>query len=223
MNLQISSYEAAGIANERRFKEALDRHDPHEPAWFCGLDEANALLDMRGVDFIAWVKYPRRREPMPVPIQLKSSEGGKERYLEKHPAAAAAKVVIFVMKHRDKQSAIRSRLFETLKAVREAGVVYEWYLERLRTHRINKKGHHWIRKIEEKRGLAEQTGTPPQGAPPARPPLRIEPVLTPFDETLRGLRVLRKLVPRKIGALIKKGLAFRLFRRESQQTKERVA
>jgi hypothetical protein len=162
----------AGIKNERRFAEAFAHYDPHEPGWFLGLDESSSVLDLRGVDFIAWVKYPKRRAPMPVPVQIKSSENGKDFYYKKHPRAKDAGVIVLVLNKRDTQGGIRARLFAELAKVREKGIVYAEYVEELRVRRVTPNGHLLINLIEERRAARERAAH----AREAHSPLRFLPV-----------------------------------------------
>ncbi len=160
MNRHLSG-EEFGEQTERRFIEAISHWEPNEPPWFCGFEEADALLDMRGVDFIVWVKYRGVREPLPVPVQIKSSLLRMRLYFEKHPAAKEAGVVVLAILPDMKPGRIRNALFQELAKVRDADRQFEAYLERISRSPISdKRGIGKKKAIEKRRALRATRITP---------------------------------------------------------------
>jgi hypothetical protein len=120
-----------GEETERRFYEALQDWRPNEPEWFLGVEVASTLLDMRGVDCLALVKYPKLRNPVRVPIQIKSSGRHIEDYFDRHRGAKEAGVIVLVIKQGDGVVAIRNKLFGALGNVRKSGIIFDAYLAKI--------------------------------------------------------------------------------------------
>lgn len=156
--------EHIGDQTEQRFFAACSKWLPTEPDWFFGVEEPSAVLDLRGVDFIAWVRYKNDRAVLPVPIQVKSSTNHVARWYKAHPSAKAARVVVIVVKSHHSELGIRNNLFTELRKVRDEQIFYQSYLAQTGKKPVNERGQKFLQKIEAKRARRQAK----QGAPIAR-------------------------------------------------------
>lgn len=128
--------EAFGAETERRFWRAVQIQRANEPKWFAGILIASAVLDFRGVDYIALVQYPGSNRPVMVPVQLKSSGRQANAYLEKNPGAEKAGVCVILVKAADGADTIRAKLFTELGRIRNQGLRFDKYINRLARRRV---------------------------------------------------------------------------------------
>jgi hypothetical protein len=185
---------------ELRFLKAFDIWKPDEPQWFFGIEEASVVLDMRGIDFIAWVKYANRRETMPVPIQVKSSDRYVKEYYEKHSHAESGNIVMIVVPPNATLGTMRRMAFERLRVVRDKKITYYDLLFRVGSKPVNSKGQRFLKKIEEKRARREQKLRPTGTAAPTplwhRPLVLAAPPLSNLErfwyELLARIRIFRE-------------------------------
>lgn len=176
-----------GEMAERRFSEALSVCTNEEPAWFYGVEEASSFLDVRGVDFIAWVKYPHQREPLPVPIQVKSSVRGQQRYYEKHPQAKNADVVVVIVGRKLSPAGIRQELFRKLSRVRDKRVLYRSFFGEITCRPLTGRAIRLQQHIDTRRAL--RPAKPPET--PAKPEgtlVFLPPPTTMWERLWHGLQ-----------------------------------
>lgn len=142
-----------GEKTERRLIDALKSPGATKPKWFIELQRASALLDMRGIDAIALVRYPGHDEPIRIPVQIKSSALGRDEYFEKHPDALAARVVAVVIRPEMTAREIRTQLFRRLREVRDDRVFYKEFFLRSITRPVVNGGTRIIAEIRERRSM----------------------------------------------------------------------
>ena len=191
MNMMPPATQWQDMSAEQRFAAAVQTYLPGEPEWFVEIAQASSFHDVRGIDFIARIKYPGRRGLVRVPIQIKGSIEQKERYLEKHPEAKAAKVCILIVRSKDKVGTIRSKLYAELGRARSEAREYEPFFKLIGSRRLSRNGRLIQQAIEERR-RKENTPRAPFPAPPSLPSPAFGHVPRPMHQ--RIFAFLRKLV-----------------------------
>jgi hypothetical protein len=119
-----------GERSETRFFGAAAVRLHSTPQWLIGITRADIELDLRGVDAVAWVLYPKSTRVERIPIQIKSSWGGVAEHKKQHPDLARADVVYMVMEDDLDDNDIRRILYAELNRRRERNVRFERFLGR---------------------------------------------------------------------------------------------
>ncbi len=134
-------HEPRGEEAERRFLEYAQKRTSKTPSWFNGVRRSSIKFDVKGVDICASIKRPDDEKPMTVPIQIKSSEGGKRAYYQSHPDARAVRVPVLVITDTMTSEEIRKKLYRTLKPFLTCPRDhFKHYLEGLGKSRLSKRG-----------------------------------------------------------------------------------
>lgn len=107
-----------GNATEARFMKAAKERTWQTRKWFIRIKRAPFFMDQKGIDAITQIWVPGIGK-ISVPIQIKSSEFGKQQYINKHPDFVLAGVIILVIPNGMTDPQIRSLLFQELRAVRK--------------------------------------------------------------------------------------------------------
>lgn len=110
-----------GNATEARFLKAAKERTWQTRKWFLRIKRAPFFMDQKGIDAITHIWVPTVGK-VAVPIQIKSSEFGKQQYVNKHPDFVLAGVIILVIPAEMTDPQIRSLLFRELRAVRKKKV-----------------------------------------------------------------------------------------------------
>jgi hypothetical protein len=141
-------------ASEERFFEALSGEYP-KPYWLVSVEQASPLLDIRGVDAIAQVKYPAKGGVVRVPIQIKHSWTSVAHYYTKHPYARQMRVVVLVIHLGHALHRVRSTLYDAVEEVRTANVRYDTFLDDLQKAPVTGKAVELLKMMEAKRGMSQ--------------------------------------------------------------------
>jgi|CXWL01.1.fsa_nt_gi hypothetical protein len=73
------------------------------------------MFDAKGVDICASIKRTDDRKVMTVPVQIKSSDGGRRSYYQSHPDAKEVRVPVLVVDDTMTADQIRTELYRALK------------------------------------------------------------------------------------------------------------
>lgn len=107
--------EPHGEQTERRFLESARKRTTQTPKWFVDIRYAGPKFDVKGVDMLASIQRPDDPKPMTVPVQIKSSTGGKHSYYQSHPDAKEVKVPVLVVEDTKTADQIRAELYIALE------------------------------------------------------------------------------------------------------------
>lgn len=158
--------EEVGRKTAERFEAALKEWRPEEPLWFIGIEHASSKLDLLGVDYIAYVKYPGIRALVRIPVQLKSSSWWIEKYHRQHPDAKEAGVLVFIVRPEHKQKNIRRHFFNALGAIRNKKKRFEAYLDSLEGSPVQSTLMQRIYALNVMRGVTPTQHQPLRFLPP---------------------------------------------------------
>ena len=139
-----------GDLAEDYFFDAVIQDTGNKPPWFGGIERADALWDVRGVDGFAIVRYPDGRDIF-VPVQVKTSAKSLEMYYGTHPWARKARVVIVVVHLNQARDLICQDLYIKLEKVRRDQVWYADVLRRVESKPIVERELEIMEHIEERR------------------------------------------------------------------------
>ncbi|MEK7109210.1 MAG: hypothetical protein AAB919_02130 [Patescibacteria group bacterium] len=140
---------------EQRFFEAFLPEYP-KPYWLVGLQRAADLLDVRGVDAIAQVKYPGSGDLVRVPVQIKGDQSKVDEYYTLHPDAFRARVIVVVVWRDSGFGLIRERVYDQIAARRAGNVRYDEYLAKLQRTPITRRVRQLVEKISSRHIHAHQ-------------------------------------------------------------------
>jgi hypothetical protein len=136
------SPEEIGTESESRFFNAVLNDNGSKPSWFIRIERASIMFDIRGVDAWAFVWYDGVRGEVQIPIQVKSSQRGRDDFYVTHPVAAQLHMPVLVISPRDPpESADRicRNLYTTLGDIRRAGIRYDSYIRKIGSRGLNRR------------------------------------------------------------------------------------
>ena len=136
MSIPLSKIEK-GDRSEERFFAAATARLRDTPPWLIGITPADIELDLRGVDAVAYVLYPRSTWAERIPIQIKSSWGGVGEHRKMHPDLAKADVVYMVIQDDLDDADIRRILYAELDKRRKKKIRFEKFLNRFVTDQLS--------------------------------------------------------------------------------------
>lgn len=123
---------------ESQFKDAVFGKT-HKPPWFVNIEKASAVMDVRGIDWIAYIWHRQHPKPIRVPIQIKGSAEGVKDYYKRYPDAHRAGVIVLVVQRTDSPVYIIDRLVEKLHEVRQKETVdFSEYLKKISTRPLRR-------------------------------------------------------------------------------------
>ncbi|HYD93640.1 MAG TPA: hypothetical protein VEB18_04295 [Candidatus Paceibacterota bacterium] len=130
-----------GEETERRFFDAARVRTRRTPSWFLGVRRASPQFDTVGLDALASIQRPDDPKPMSVPIQVKSSKGGKRHYYREHADAKRVKVPVLVVTKTMSPDDIRKQLYAALKPfMKVRRKHFTDYFKSLARRRLGKRG-----------------------------------------------------------------------------------
>ena len=161
-----------GARSETRFFNAVTVRLPHTPDWLIGIVTADIELDLRGVDAVAYVLYPKSTWAERIPIQIKSTWGWVDDHRKKHPELAKADVVYIVINDDLDDAAIRRILYAELNKRRMKNIRFEKFLGKflsgqLRPRAEQRRQNHYASEMKD---LRFPQGTTPSPVPPLPQP-----------------------------------------------------
>ena len=127
----MTQEEELGAHTESRFFNALSKRTPETPAWFVRVSKTTKFFDKRGIDAFVQVHIEGQRSLRRIPIQIKTSIGGKEEYFAKHPLCYLYNVVVVVVEPHLTFDQIRTRTYRLVEEVRSANIHYTDLLRQL--------------------------------------------------------------------------------------------
>ena len=145
---------AYGAENEARFLILANSRGPLRPAWFRGIIRASPSIDARGVDMLAKIVLDDNPKIVHVPVELKSSDGGKVHYFEKHPWAAAKKVVVIVIGQRTDVQLLE-HFYAMLGRVHAEGRRYSGFYQWLLSQPLGSNGPAYKKHIRQSRAALQ--------------------------------------------------------------------
>jgi hypothetical protein len=104
-----------GDRSEERFLSAARKRTSATPKWFRGVRRGSVKFDVNGVDMIAKIKRRDDWKVMSVPIQVKSSSGGKRRFYAERPEAKRLGIPVIVVTDDATPDSLRAELYEALR------------------------------------------------------------------------------------------------------------
>ena len=128
---------AKGEQSEHRFLSAVQIRHPETPHWLVCIEKADIDLDLRGVDAIAHVLYRGEEWAERIPIQVKSSWGGKRHHIAKHAEHGAQRVLYMIIHDHLNERDIQKILYAELGKIRAQGMKYNNFFAALLADRLS--------------------------------------------------------------------------------------
>lgn len=145
-----------GLDTERRFFEAHSAKTEETPSWLFRIKAATPVMDLRGIDAVALVRTIKEHATTRVPIQIKSSEGGRWHYQQEMPVLQAEYVRVIVVTPDMDAEAIRKATYELLQPVHDDNIRFGWFWQELvRTCPSRARRRALFSKIATQRSKAE--------------------------------------------------------------------
>ncbi|HET8580868.1 MAG TPA: hypothetical protein VFL98_00145 [Candidatus Paceibacterota bacterium] len=138
----MESYEIAGARTEARFFKVCSERAGYTPGWFCKIKRADIAWDLRGVDAFAYIRCPHRAKRVKVPIQIKSSDAGRNDFLRTRPVHDIENILVFVVRDRDDDGHVRRTFYNELWKLREKGIDFDDFLRIAMQKKI--PSHVWL-------------------------------------------------------------------------------
>jgi hypothetical protein len=126
-----------GLLSEERFLKALSVKTERTPVWFIKIRRASRFMDLRGVDFYAFLYFPNENRRVKVPIQIKSSMTGRIKFYQSHIQLGS--VVVIIVKPDRTDDDIRHQLYKILESVRDVDRRYDVFFDLLSAQKIRQK------------------------------------------------------------------------------------
>lgn len=131
--------EIVGLETESRFYRLCRERVPETPDWFLSVKEAGASWNIRGVDAFIYIS-PREKgaKRVKVPVQIKSSAGGKKHFALKHPQDSVENIVVIVVKPHRSDDQVRQQIYTEVGRVRKEGKRFDDFFARAMSRRLSK-------------------------------------------------------------------------------------
>ncbi len=144
-------HELLGARAERRFLKLASERVAWTPKWLRSIEDAGVLWDIRGIDAFAYCSCIEGNE-IRIPIQVKISRYGRERFLKHATPDVVEHVFLFVVDSRKTDDQLRSTLYSRLGQLRRSGKDYAGFLARLEKDAISRRRLKMlVKRVEEQR------------------------------------------------------------------------
>ncbi len=120
--------EIKGAETESRFLRVCNTKTAKTPSWFIRVKESPIPWDLRGIDAFAYFFPLDGKKRIKVPIQIKSSRAGKEKFIKHYSAYMVENVFVIVVTSNKSDDAIRRELYTELKRIRDAEINFVEFL-----------------------------------------------------------------------------------------------
>ncbi len=107
-----------GRANELRFFRAMGVRTDETPDWFRKVKPAPKVFDKCGIDAFAFVGFQEGERRLRIPVQIKSSRAGEEKYLQIHTLCKEHGVVVVVINPQATDRQLRQQVYDQLAETR---------------------------------------------------------------------------------------------------------
>lgn len=133
--------EKVGAISEARFFELFITRTDQTPKWFVEVKRASFRWEVHGIDAFAYIlskPSPSRGESVlvKVPIQIKSSDAGKARFLEKYSTGDVCNILVTVVYTSKSDTYLRQRLYHELGQIRNQRITFDEFLSSVRRKKV---------------------------------------------------------------------------------------